>query len=162
MKRLAFIALFLMCACSYNQPILDNIKLNPNKQHLIVLESEGGAIKVISENDEIIKYAKAIEIETNESCEGTTNDYQIIFYEDQTIIGQYAYCSFFVTQDLDFGKLKNKLKPAVQWASDSLSYEAYKDSMTFYAKQPNLYVCSVRPVQAHHERVRYVVQYYKW
>jgi len=162
MKVLAVMSVFLLSACSYNQPILAHIQLDPNKQHLIVLESEGGALKVISENADIIEYAKDMEIETNESCEGTTNDYQIMFYEDKAEVGRYAYCSFFITQDLDFGVLKKHLKPAIQWETDSLSFEQYKDSLAEYAKQPNLYVYSIMPVQARHERVRYVLQYYKW
>ena len=162
MKGLAVILVFLMSACSYNQPILEHINLDANQKHLIVLESEGGALKVISENDQIIKYAKTIEIETNRSCEGTTNDYQIIFYEDKEEIGRYAYCSFFVTQDLDFGSLKKRLKPAIQWETDSLSFEAYKDSLSHYSKQQNIYVFDVKPVQEKQERVRYLLRYYKW
>ena len=162
MKLLAVILVFLMSACSYNQPILEHIKLDPNKKHLIVLESEGGEVKVISENADIIKYAKAIEIETNRSCEGTTNGYQVVFYEDQKEIGRYAYCSFFVTQDLDFGSLKKRLKPAIQWETDSLSFEDYKDSLAKYSKQQNVYVYDVKPVQVQQERVRYVLRYYKW
>lgn len=162
MKLLAVILIFLMSACSHNQPILEHINLDANKKHLIVLESESGELKVVSENADIIKYAKAIEIETNRSCEGTTNDYHVIFYEDQKEIGRYAYCSFFVTQDLDFGKLKNKLKPASQWETDSLSFETYNDSLAKYSQQQNIYVYDVKPVQAQQERVRYVLQYYKW
>jgi hypothetical protein len=162
MKLVAVILIFLMSACSYNQPILEHINLDANKKHLIVIESEGGALKVISENADIIKYAKAIEIETNRSCEGTTNDYQIIFYEGQKEVGRYAYCSFFITQDLDFGSLKSKLKPASQWETDSLSFEAYKDSLAKYSKQQNIYVYGVKPVQEKQERVRYVMEYYKW
>jgi hypothetical protein len=162
MKLVAVILIFLMSACSYNQPILEHINLDANQKHLIVLESEGGALKVISENADIIEYAKDIEIETNESCEGTTNDYQIIFYEDKAEIGRYAYCSFFITQDLDFGALKSKLKPASQWETDSLSFEAYKDSFAKYSKQQNIYVYGVKLVQEKQERVRYVMEYYKW
>lgn len=162
MKILAAILVFLVSACSYNQPVLAHINLDSNKKHLIVLESEERTIKVISENAEIIKYAKDIEIETNENCEGTTFDYQVIFYEDMEEIGRYAYCSFFVTQDLDFGALEKRLKPAIQWETDSLSFEAYEDSLSYYSEQPNIYVYDIKPVQAQHERVRYVLRYYKW
>lgn len=162
MKILAAILVFLVSACSYNQPVLAHINLDSNKKHLIVLESEERTIKVISENAEIIKYAKDIEIETNENCEGTTFDYKVIFYEDMEEIGRYAYCSFFVTQDLDFGALRNRLKPAIQWETDSLSFEAYEDSLSYYSVQTNVYVYDIKPVQAQHERVRYVLRYYKW
>ena len=162
MKIAVVISIVLISACSYNQPILEHVNLDSNKKHLIILESEGREIKVISENAEIIKYAKAIEIETNESCEGTTSNYQIIFYEDKEEIGRYAYCSFFITQDLDFGVLKKQLKPAIQWETDTLSFEDCKDSLAQYSKQENMYVYDVKSVQAQHERVRYVLRYYKW
>ncbi len=131
-------------------------------KHLIAIEQDGGGCKVIHNNDRIIENIKAIEIETNSSCEGTTPDCQIIFYENKGIIGWYSYCSFFITQSLDFGCLEKELVPAINWQTDSLSFENYQDSLKQYTEQSNIYIYSVKPVQAQRERVRYVMNYYKW
>ena len=130
----------LSFSCNHNQEILEGKSLDPEKKYLLVIDPESGDPTVVTDNEAILKYVKNIEIETSESCEGTTPDYLVFLFEDGECIESWPYCSFELFADMDIGKLEKYTRKAKDNRENGLSKAKYHERLIELKKRVNVYL----------------------
>ncbi len=119
-------------------------------------------LRVVSNQDMIFRHFGHMEIETNKSCEGTTPDNSVFLFEDGTVLKAYAYCSFVLGADLDFGKLEPFFCPATIEHTDTLYGEAYAMKKAQLEKSDNSYLSNITHVMNSQSQPAVVLGFYKW
>lgn len=149
----------LLISCHYNQKILEGKDLDPNKKYLLMIAHEPGNVQIVTDNAAILRHVKDMEIETSESCGGTTPDYVIALYQDGEWMESWNYCSFEWGSDMDIGKLKKYIHSGKKVDENGLNMAKYHERLVELRQKANIYLTTYR---YHDSKEEGEIHYFMW